>query len=1012
MTRMRLFMVVILILGLPKRLMAMNPQTQLSQYAHTAWRLEDGLINAAPIAIAQTKDGYIWISTEEGVLRFDGVRFVPLADVVGKPLGFSGTVWSLLGASDGSLWIGGSDHLYRWDGAELSAFTRHGRYDAIVEDRSGAIWAVRERVREDREGALCRPTGATITCFGAQFQLFNSEAMAAVNSDDAIWAASGIALFRLSSGRLTQFPFRFAVQKVGATGVSAVAPDSHGGVWVGFPYRGTDLGLEHLKDGHIQRVRTSKLDGSTLEVGALLSEKNGTLWVGTNAEGILRINGDQVERYDSRAGLSGDAIRNLFEDREGNLWVVTNKGIDRFRDSSVITYSGAQHFSSDYSDAVLTTHDGSVWTTSQAGADILHGRSVSRLGDTVRPPGTQGTSLLEDRNGNIWLGLDNDLYRISKGVMTPIVTEDGQSVGTVGRMAEDNQGNVWISSFLDLVDDKILFFVKPNDHVARRFVTELGMSAVTMPDIRSGIWIMDRSGNIAHIEGGKTEPERNKLLEQKHPLGLMQGPDGTLYIWCNEGLILIRGDEGRFIPDAQLATCRIHQSIFDTTGSLWAAGKCGLIRIPKGEVDQWWNSPDAKPWNRLFFDGKDGYEVNWGDFSPTLSRSPDGKLWFATGSGLQVVDPAHLYFNSLPPPVVIESLIGDHVRVPRLASNPLAARTRDIQIDYTALSFPNPAKVLFQYKLDGHDKDWQDAGARRQVFYTNLTPGHYTFHVKACNDSGVWNEQGAFIQFDIAPAWYQTIWFRVVAAALIICVSLGAYLLRIRVIAERIELRVNERMSERMRISRELHDTLLQAIQGIVLRFSSYTARVSPDVQEEMERSLDDAELLLISGRDRIKEMRGQLSDNENVTSEIRGIVASLFENHKCKVTVEAQGNPVPLRPIAHEEAIWIAREALTNSSRHSKAKNLTIQVSFSPRDFRMSIQDDGVGLDENAFLAHYRGHFGLVSMRERAEAIGGRFSIRSETGHGTLVSLSLPDRVAYMAKQGWLSKRIALRAR
>jgi signal transduction histidine kinase/ligand-binding sensor domain-containing protein len=1010
MTRMRLLMVVILILGLPKNLIAMNPQTQLSQYAHTAWRLEDGILNAAPIAIAQTKDGYIWISTEEGVLRFDGVRFVPLADVVGKPLGFSGNVWSLLGAADGSLWIGGSDHLYRWDGVELSTFTRRGRYDAIVEDRCGAIWAVRERVHEDREGALCRPTGATLACFGAQVQLFNSQAMAAANSDDAIWTASGIAVFRLSSGRLTPFSFRFAVQKVGASGVSALAPDSHGGVWVGFPYPGTDLGLEHLKDGHIQRVRISKLDGATLEVRALLSEKNGTLWVGTNTEGILRINGDQVERYDSKAGLSGDGVKNLFEDREGNLWVVTNKGIDRFRDSSVITYSRAQHFSSDYPDAVLTTHDGSVWTTSITGADILHGRSVSRLGDTIRLPGTQGTSLLEDRNGNIWLGLDNDLYRISKGVITPIVTEDGQSVGTVGRMAEDKQGNVWISSFLDVVNDKILFFVKPNDHVARRFVTELGMSAVTMPDIRSGIWIMDRSGKIAHIEGGKTEPERNKLLEQKHPLGLMQGPDGTLYIWCNEGLILIRGDEGRLILDAQLASCRIHQSIFDTTGSLWAAGKCGLIRIQKGEVDQWWNSPDAKPWNRLFFDGKDGYEVNWGDFSPTLSRSPDGKLWFVTRSGLQVVDPAHLYFNSLPPPVVIESLIADHVRVPRLASNRLAARTRDIQIDYTALSFPNPAKVLFQYKLDGHDTDWQDAGARRQAFYTNLTPGHYTFHVKACNNSGVWNEQGAFIQFDIAPAWYQTIWFRVVTAALIICVFLGAYLLRIRVIAERIELRVNERMSERIRISRELHDTVLQALQGLILRFSNLTTRVSPEVQMDMERFLDDAELLAMIGRDRIKEMRGYFPDNAGITTEIQAIASGLFGEHNCQVTIKTNGESAPLSAFVYDDALWIAREAISNACRHSHAKHLNIEVSFTSSDFRMLIQDDGVGLDANAFLAHYRGHFGLASMRERADLIGGRLNVSSASGKGTAITLLLPARIAYVTPQSWFRRLLSRR--
>ncbi|WP_263358156.1 sensor histidine kinase [Acidicapsa ligni] len=784
-----------------------------------------------------------------------------------------------------------------------------------------------------------------------------------------------------------------------------MAPDFHGGVWIGFPSRGRGLGLEHLTDGHFQPVQTSELSGADLEVNVILSKKDGTLWIGTERDGILRVSGNGVERYDSKNGLSGDSVRKFFEDREGDLWVVTNKGIDRFRDSSVITYSSAQHLSLDYSDAALATHDGSIWTITKSGADIIRGRPLPRLTDRVHLPGTQGTSIFEDRNGSIWLGMDTELYRITKHSVTRIRAKDGSSVGIVGRMAEDEQGNVWISTFRMKVDNTILSYVKPNESVARRFAAALGMSNVTMSDIRSGIWILDRSGNIAHIEGGKVEPERNKLLEHKHLYGLMQGPDGTLYIWCKEGLVLIRGVEGRFIPDPQFASCKLHESIFDLSGSLWAAGKCGLLRIQKGEVEQWWNVPNARPWHRLFFDGEDGYNVNLGDFSPVLSRSPDGKLWFATANGLEVVDPAHLYFNSLPPPVVIESLIADHVRVPRLASNDFAAGTRDIQIDYTALSFPNPAKVLFRYKLDGHDKDWQDAGTRRQAFYTNLGPGHYSFQVIACNNSGVWNQQGNSIQFDIEPAWYQTLWFRLVTAALIVCVLVSVYLRRSQAIAERIELRVSERMSERMRISRELHDTLLQAIQGIVLSFSSFTSRVSPDVKQEMERSLDDAEWLLVSGRDRIKEMRGNFSQDGNVTAEIHRVVDGLFKDDRCKVTVTVHGDPVPLNSIVHDEAVWIAREAITNACRHSNAQHLDIQISYALKDFRLSIQDDGIGMDANAFLAHYSGHFGLVGMHERAEAIGGRFSARSNGGKGTSIVLSLPAPIAFAPRRNWWSK-------
>jgi len=1010
-TRLRLLAFLIVFLGLPKVGMAVTADTAITQYGHTAWRLEDGLFEGAPRAIAQTRDGYMWIGTEAGVLRFDGVRFVPLDDLAGTALGLRGTVWSLLGASDGSLWIGGSSHLYRWDGVTFSTFSgRLGRYDAIVEDRSKGIWAVRERDMGEKEGALCRPAGGTILCSGGRADLFYGYTVA-VDSSDAIWAATGRGLVRLLSGAFTTYPFpsRSLGSRQELDGVGALATDVHGGLWVGFTLSGPGLGLEHFQDGHFQHVGTAAFNGETLEVNVLHAEKSGDLWIGTETQGILRMTGDNVERYDSKSGLSGDSVRQILEDREGDLWVVTNKGIDRFREKSVVTYSRAQGLSMDHSNAALATRDGNVWSATHTGVDVLRVRSPARLASRVHLPGAEGKSILEARDGAMWVGMDDELYRVAEGVRTRIIAEGGGVVGMVARMAEDRQGTVWISTFTTQPNDTILSFVRPNERVARRFVTPLGMSNVTIPDVHSGIWILDRSGNVAHISGGEVQIQKNKLLQQKHPLGMMQDPGGLLYIWCTEGLLLLRGAEGRFIADPQLAACQIHQSIFDLGGNLWAGGKCGLLRIQKREVEGWRSQLDAIPQPRLLIEGKDGYDLNWGEFSPTISRSPDGKLWFATKSGLQMVDPAHIYANAVVPAVFIETFVANHLQVPRSGLEHLPAGTRDLQIEYTALSFPNPAKVLFRYKLDGHDENWQDVGPRRQAFYTNLGPGHYTFHVIACNDSGVWNEDGASLSFGIDPAWYQTLWFRFACAVLTIGLLMAAYRIRTRVITDRVELRVNERMSERMRISRELHDTLLQAVQGIVLRFSSLTARVSPDVQEEMNQSLDDAESLLISGRERIKEMRGTVSEDANIASNIQSFVTSLFAKQGCKVTLEAHGHPIPLNPIAHEEILWIAREALTNSFRHSKATHLTVQVIYTPRHFRLLMEDDGVGLPSDAFLAHYRGHFGLVSMRERADAIGGRFSVRSEGGQGTKVSLSLPARLAY-ASEPWSLRELIVR--
>ena len=494
---------------------------------------------------------------------------------------------------------------------------------------------------------------------------------------------------------------------------------------------------------------------------------------------------------------------------------------------------------------------------------------------------------------------------------------------------------------------------------------------------------------------------------------MLLGPDGTLYVWANGNLMLIRGSDLRTIDHLQTGLCADLTSwSFDAKGDLWVGSRCGLTRFLAEEIKQWWTTPVANPRVRLVLDNTDGFASTHVEFEPGPQVTPDGKLWLGSDSGLLSLDPAHLPFNAVPPPVFVEAVIADHKKIQAGQSLVLPSQTSDVEIDYTALSFVSPLKVLFRYKLDGHDKSWQDAGTRRQAFYTNLAPGHYTFHVIACNNSGVWNETGATLNFYVKPAWFQTLWFRSVAAALVILILYSAYLLRVRLIAERVELRVNERMSERLRISRELHDTLLQAIQGIVLRFSSLMDQVSPDVQGKMERSLDDAESLLVVGRDRIKQLRGQFADKADITLEVQSIAATLFANHRCKVSVETIGTPRPLKAIAYEEIVWIAREAMSNSCRHSKADTLTLQLSFTPGSFRMSIQDDGIGLGADAFSAHNRGHFGLVSMRERAEGIGGRFNVSSESGKGTTVNVSLPGRVAYITKRNWFSDLIALRFR
>ena len=1006
MTRMRLPMLVILIMGLTKSLMAISPQTQLSQYAHTAWRLQDGLLASAPSAIAQTRDGYLWIGTDTDLLRFDGVRFTPMSEIAGHPHLIQGRTEALYGASDGSLWIGKRSTLYRWTGSRLSEYVLPGGFIVkIVEDRNHVLWIGRVKVR-DRASGICRLVDEAVKCLDSPPGWGPGGVGVAAIAEDShggMWFGSITSMAHYDSGKLSIINVDALRKETGLNGITALTADSRGGMWVGFPYRGRSLGLEHFDNGNFRNIKTVGFDSSDVSVGSLFVDRDGMLWVGTLGDGLLRIRGDQVQRYGYNEGLSGTSVYKIFQDQEGSIWIITNQGIDRFTDLSVLNYSSVQHLRDDTNEAVLAARDGRMWSTFVSGVNILDHQSVSRLEDNIHVPGRHGTSILQDHNGEIWFGMDLNLYHLTKGGMKPVLQEDGQSVGLVGYMVEDKTGTIWISIFG--APKRNLFYIPSGEHVAHLFPNKLAISMGTIADVRSGIWILDRSKTLTHIDGGRIETVGSSLLSKNTPRSFFQSSDGTIYVWCLEGLVIIHGAEIRMARAPGIASCNIYASAFDNVGSLWAAAGCGLFRIDAKQIQQLWKSPDAVVRSQLRFDASDGFNPRWPDFSPVISQSPNGHLWFSGGSGIQEMDPLNLALNRAPPPVKIESLAADHRETQFSGVMHLPPHTRDIELDYTALTFVNTSKVLFRYKLMGHDPDWQDAGTRREAFYTNLGPGHYTFQVAARNSSGVWNEKGASVQFDIAPAWYQTLWFRLVAIALVIGILVSAYLLRVRELAARIELRVSERMSERLRISRELHDTVLQALQGLVLSFSTLTTRVAPDVQSDLERFLDEAESLTVTGRDRIKEMRGYFPENADIATEIQAIVSGLFGEHQCQVTIKTNGESAPLTAIVHDDALWIAREALRNACQHAHAKNLNIEVSFTPSEFRLLIQDDGVGLEPEAFLAHQRGHFGLASMRERADLIGGRLNVSSARGRGTAITLMLPARIVYVTPQSWFRR-------
>ena len=386
-----------------------------------------------------------------------------------------------------------------------------------------------------------------------------------------------------------------------------------------------------------------------------------------------------------------------------------------------------------------------------------------------------------------------------------------------------------------------------------------------------------------------------------------------------------------------------------------------------------------------------------------VSKASDGRIWYVAADGVSVIDPQHFPFNKLPPPVQIEQVTADHKTYDAAQGLRLPALVRDLAIDYVALSFVAPEQVKFRYKLEGYDNEWQDAGSRRQAIYTNLPPRAYRFRLMASNNSGVWNEEGALLDFSIAPAFYQTTWFRLALVVLFLALLWAAYMFRVRQLAMQFNRTLEARVSERTRIARDLHDTLLQSFQGLLLRFQS-AAKLLPqrpdEARERLDNAIHQAAEAITEGRDAVQGLRASAFETNDLANAIAAIAEELKKDSAAGespvIDLEVEGAPRGLNPVVRDEAYRIAGEALRNAFRHAQARRITVEIRYDKRHFRLRVRDDGKGIDEDAMQRQPSGHFGLPGMRERAEIVGGRLEVWSKPNSGTQAELSIPGNIAY----------------
>jgi len=999
--------------------LALDPSLDVSQYAHTAWNVRDGFSLGTIFAMAQTPDGYLWLGTEFGLFRFDGLHAAPWQPPAGQQL--PNAPYALLVTRDGTLWIGTFAGLVSWNGKRLTEYpeVRDVFVTSLLEDREGTVWVgILGNAADTPTGRLCAIRSGHAQCYLERGAFGTFVWSLGEDSSGTLWAGAESGLWRWRPGPPRRYP-------TPGMRVDDLSKTDDGRVLVGI--RGA--GLRQVVSDKVETypIRSAinpnaMLPDRDVDSNKLLRDRDGGLWIGTHERGLIHVHHDRTDVFRKSDGLSGDIIAGLFEDREGNIWVSTSGGLDRFRELPVATISVKQGLSSDGTTSVLGATDGSVWVAAHDGLTWWKNGRTTIFRKANGLPDDAIQSLFQDDRGRIWVFTAHGLAYFTDGKFVAVNGVPSQEVYSI---TGDKAGNLWLSGnkgLSHMLDGRLV------DHFPWSALGRHQQAKVIVSDGLGGLWLSFwTDGGVLYFKDGHVRASYTAAegLGKGHVPGLRLDRDGAVWAATEEGGIS-RIKDGRVTTLTTrngLPCDTIHWSIEDDDRSLWLYTACGLVRITRSELDAWIADPMHRIETRIWT-GADGlglHSVSPASFGPAVAKSTDGKLWIMPGEGIQVVDPRHLADNKLPPPVHIEQIVADNKsywqNLPGRAGSTvrLPPRIRDLLIDYTALSLAAPEKVHFKYKLDGQDHDWKEVVNKRQAEYTNLAPGTYRFRVIASNNSGVWNEQGGMLEFSVAPAYYQTNWFRALCGVLFLALVWAAHRWRVRQLHHQFDMTLEARVGERTRIARELHDTLLQSAHGVLLRFQT-VSQLLPDrpmeAKEKLDNAIDQTANFITEARDEVQGLRDSTVQGNDLAAAISTLGAELgtgSANRPAAFRVSVEGEARNLHPILRDEVYKIAAEALRNAFRHAQARQIEVEIRYDHEQFRLRVRDDGKGIDR-AILAGQssEGHYGLPGMRERATLIGGKLVVWSEVDTGTELELRVPGSTAYATAQrrSWFSRK------
>jgi ligand-binding sensor domain-containing protein/two-component sensor histidine kinase len=948
-----------LLAGLPAS--ALDPGRRLTQYLQRIWQTRQGLPQSSILAIHQTRDGYLWLGTADGLVRFDGVRFTSPEDLDGLALPKM-SVRQLAEDPRGALWIATSNAgLFRIENGSVARFSRR---DGLPSDNVACLFPGR-----GSDLWACSETGLVRIANG-KIRVFPSGepvAAAAQRADGSIWLGGEGPQLRVWNGR------RFSSYSLHSlppnSSVQAMLSGNDDALWIG-----TTAGLIRLQHGQEQRF--TKADGLANDsVLSLAAGRNGLIWIGTDG-GFSRWRNGEVDSFLPKNGLSQSTVASLYEDREGSLWVGTKRGLNQFLDRRTLPFTTAEGLPSDDTGPVFQDPRGVIWVgTLGAGLARFDGRRSSVL---TRQDGLSSNSILAlagDAKGTLWVGTDGGLDQIRDGKIAAIFP------GVIRSLYQASDGALWIgtSKGAAVLRAGGIVRLNPSDPV---------------------VSFVDAGGKIlAAVEGLGIRSYDQRTLRELPGSSLAIRDADTLYrdpggrVWIGgigSGLhLLLNAEEGGRQIDLSMKDGLFDDEIYAIVGDdhdrLWLASSKGIFSVYRSELLQFAagkiSSVASTPFSPL--DGLQTVECKPG-VQPAAWRMRDGRLSFSTIRGLIAIDPDQIQLKLEPPPVVIETVAIDGRSQSRSKMRALAPGDENLEFRYTALSLRAPQRITFRYKLEGFDRDWVDAGTRRQAFYTNLRPGDYRFRVTACNADGTCNEAGTSLAFVLPARFYQQTWFYLSCAVILALFARFAYVFRIR----HIERQFGAILAERSRIARELHDTLLQGFSGVTMEMQALAGRLPNGAREALRDIIHDAANCLTEARRSVSELRRNQASSPGLAAQLSESARQLTVRGSARLKLVIERLSEGLPAYVEYNLMRIAQEAIINAVKHAGARTIEVTLQMLPEGLRIAVRDDGSGFVPGDFAAD---HFGLVGMKERAKEIGADLRVTSAPNMGTAIIVDFP---------------------